>query len=271
MDINKSLELLDSLYTEGDLEQAEYYLDKWIMESLETRNYPATLTFFNEMEGLLRTTGRAEDAAEVGEQALELINMMGLDGSVHHATTLQNVATANRVAGNLDKAQDMYIRAAEIYRYLGYRETYEMASLYHNLSHIQQEKNQHKTALMYLETAFDIISSLPENEAELATTKICMALSYMALEELEKAKNHLDDAFEYYESETGQNDGHYGSALSALAEFHWHKNEFEKTIETFEKALEFTLRRYGENQGCEVIRSNIETVKREMEESVEEN
>ena len=78
MDINKSLELLDSLYTEGDLEQAEYYLDKWIMESLETRNYPAALTFFNEMEGLLRTTGRAEDAAEVGEQALELINMMPL-------------------------------------------------------------------------------------------------------------------------------------------------------------------------------------------------
>ena len=158
MDVKQSLELLDSLYTEGNLEQAESYLDQWIIESLETRNYSAALTFFNEMEGLLRTTGRAEDAVDVGEQALELISMMGLNETVHHATTLQNVATANRVAGNIDKAQDMYIRAAEIYRYLGYKDSYQMASLYHNLSHIQQEKNQHSTALIYLETAMDIIS-----------------------------------------------------------------------------------------------------------------
>ena len=124
MDVKQSLELLDSLYTEGNLEQAESYLDQWIIESLETRNYSAALTFFNEMEGLLRTTGRAEDAVDVGEQALELISMMGLNETVHHATTLQNVATANRVAGNIDKAQDMYIRAAEIYRYLGYKDSY---------------------------------------------------------------------------------------------------------------------------------------------------
>ena len=139
------------------------------------------------MEGLLRTTGRAEDAVDVGEQALELISMMGLNETVHHATTLQNVATANRVAGNIDKAQDMYIRAAEIYRYLGYKDSYQMASLYHNLSHIQQEKNQHSTALIYLETAMDIISRLPDNEAEIATTNVCMALSYMALEKFEEA------------------------------------------------------------------------------------
>ena len=38
MDVRKSLELLDSLYTQGDLEQAENYIDQWITEALEVRN-----------------------------------------------------------------------------------------------------------------------------------------------------------------------------------------------------------------------------------------
>ena len=271
MDIKQSLELLDSLYTQGDLEQAENYLDQWLTEALEMRNYPAALTYFNEMEGLLRTTGRAEDAADVGEQALELIGMMGLNETIHHATTLQNVATANRVAGNIDKAQDMYIRAAEIYRYLGYSESYQMASLYHNLSHIQQEKNQHKTALLYLESALDIVSRQPDSEPEVATTNICMALSYMAMEDMDKADAKLKEALQYYESDEGIQDGHYGSALSAVGEFYWHKDDLETALSYFEKALKFTFDRFGDNQGCEVIRENIETIKKEMNDCNEDN
>jgi len=265
MDVKKSLELLDSLYTQGNLEQAENCLDQWITESLETRNYPAALTFFNEMEGLLRTTGRAEDAADISDQALELIGMMGLNGTVHHATTLQNGATANRVAGNLDKALDMYIRAVEIYRYTGNSKTYQMASIYHNMSHIYQEKGQHSTALIFLDNALDIISAFDDSDAEIATTYVCMALSHMAVNDMEKAEENLNKAMQYYDTDDGKQDGHYGSALSAWGEFYWHKKDYEKAIETFEAALQFTYNRFGENQGCDVIRHNIEMIKSEME------
>jgi len=264
MDVRKCLELLDSLYTKGDLEQAENYIDQWITEALEVRNYPAALTFFNEMEGLLRTTGRAEDAADIGEQALDLISLMGLDRTVHHATTLQNCATANRVAGHLDKALDMYIRAVEIYRYIGHTDSYQMASLYHNMSHIYQEKGQHSTALVFLDNTLDIITKQEDCEAETATTFVCMALSHMAMNDLEKAQSCLDKAMEYYDTDEGRQDGHYGSALSALGEFYWCSNELSKAVENFEKALEFTYNRFGDNQGCEVIKSNIETIKAEM-------
>lgn len=265
MDIKKSLELLDSLYTLGDLEQAENYLDQWITEALEVRNYPAALTFFNEMEGLLRTTGRADDAADISDQALELISIMGLNGTIHHATTLQNGATANRVAGNLDKALDMYIRAVEIYRYTGNSNTYQMASIYHNMSHIYQEKGQHSTALALLDNALDIVSAFDDSDAEIATTYVCMALSHMAVDDMEKAEDELNKAMMYYDTDEGKQDGHYGSALSAWGEFFWRKNDYEKAIETFENALQFTVNRFGENQGCEVIRNNIETIKTEME------
>lgn len=264
MDVKKSLELLDSLYAQGELEQAESCLDQWLTETLEERNYPAALTFFNEMEGLLRTTGRAQDAADISDQALELIGIMGLNGTVHHATTLQNGATANRVAGNLDKALDMYIRAVEIYRYTGNTNSYQMASLYHNMSHIYQEKCQHSTALAFLENALDLVSAQEDSEPEIATTYTCMALSHMALNDMEKAEDKLTKAMQYYDTDAGKQDGHYGSALSASAEFYWRKKEYPKAVETFEKALDFTYKRFGDNQGCEVIRKNIEAIKSEM-------
>ena len=264
MNINEALELLDSLYAKGDLEQAENYLDQWITSSLETRNYPAALTFFNEMEGLLRTTGRADNAAELSEQALELVEMMGLNNTVHHATTLQNGATANSVAGKLDKALDMYIRAAEIYRYTGCTDNYQMASIYNNMSHIYQQKGQHSTALAYLENAMDLICAEPDSEAEIATTKVCMALSHMALDDMTSAETKLNSAMDYYNSKAGQHDGHYGAALSALGEFYWRKDELIKAVETLEKAWKFTHNIYGDNHGCEIIRENIETIKAEM-------
>ena len=41
---------------------------------------------------------------------------------------------------------------------------------------------------------------MPENEAEIATTKVCMALSLMALDSFDDAQSHLEQALEYFKS-----------------------------------------------------------------------
>ena len=265
MNTREMLQKLDYFYDMGRLSDAEKLLDNCAETAIEERNYGALLTIYNEMEGLYRTTGRAVKAADISDKALELISLMGLENTTHHATTLQNGATANRVAGNSIKALDMYSQAAEIYKNLGQQSSYQMASLYNNISHIYQGQNQHQKALEYLTLALNTVSLLPENEAEIATTKVCMALSLMALDSFDDAQSHLEQALEYYESPLGSTDGHYGSALSAMGEFMWRKKDYDQAVFYYEKALDVTLNRFGENYGCKIIRDNLDRIRSETE------
>lgn len=266
MNVKKLLEHLDKLYQEGNLQEAELCINSWIADAFDDDDYGAALTFYNELEGLYRTTGRAGKAAETSNQALQLIEAMGLNGTVHHATCLQNGATANRWAGNLEKALDMYLQAAEIYKTTGQESTYQMASLYNNISHIYQEQNLHEKALEYLATAYKMVSEMENCQSEAVTTQVCMALSYMALGRMTQAKENLDNAERCYNCKENRRDGHYGSALSAMGEYYWRLKEYDKAVSCLEKALEVTKERFGENAGCAVIRKNIDKIKKEQAE-----
>ncbi|MBQ9846124.1 MAG: tetratricopeptide repeat protein [Oscillospiraceae bacterium] len=265
MDIREMLAKLDYFYEQGRLKDAEKLLDNTLCEAQESRNYSAVLTIYNEMEGLYRTTGRADKAADISDNALELIVQMGLAGTTHHATTLQNGATANRVAGNFTKALDMYQQAAEIYKNLGQHTSYQMASLYNNISHIYQGQKQYEKALEYLNMALNTVSVIPDSEAEIATSKVALALCLMSMKQNDEAEKHLRDALGYYESPVGAMDGHYGSALSAMGEFMWRKKYYTDAVVYYEKALNVTLNRFGENYGCKIIRSNLEKLHKEIE------
>ncbi|MBR2028641.1 MAG: tetratricopeptide repeat protein [Oscillospiraceae bacterium] len=266
MNVKDMLNQLDYLYNTGDLKEAERRLDSWLEQALQTRNYAAALTFYNEMEGLYRTTGRSRQAADISDKALQLIEIMGLKNTVHHATTLLNGATANRWAQNLDKALDMYHQAADIYRSLDLKNSYVMASLYNNISHIYQQQNNHEKALDSLQTALNLVSNMEDSASEIATTKVAMSLSYMALGNMNAAKEAINAALAYYESDEGQSDGHYGSALSAMGEYYWRCEDYDNAIMTYEKALKVTRSRFGESDGCKVITRNMDIVRKEMEE-----
>lgn len=267
MDIREMLSKLDYFYEQGRLKDAEKLLDSSLEEALETRNHSAVLTIYNEMEGLYRTTGRADKAADISDKALGLIVQMGLGNTTHHATTLQNGATANRVAGNFVKALDMYCQAAEIYKNLGQQTSYQMASLYNNISHIYQGQKQYEKALEYLNMALETVSVIPDSEAEIATSKTSLALCLMSVKRMEEAEKYLHEALEYYEGPLGATDGHYGSALSAMGEYLWRRKDYDGAVAYYEKALRVTLDRFGENYGCKIIRNNIEKILRQKEEN----
>lgn len=267
MDIRGILKTLDGLYAEGNLKEAEQLLDNSLAKALVSGNRGAALTIYNEMEGLYRTTGRAAKAAEISDKALELIAQMGLANTIHHGTTLLNGATANRVAGDTDKALSMYREAARIFETLGQSTGYQMASLYNNISHIYQIKGRHEEALEFLCKALNLVSGMEHNEAELATTRVGMSLSHMALGHFDEANGLLKQALDYYESPLGQTDGHYGSALSAAGELAWRQKDYETSIARMEKALEVTKKRFGENDGCRILRKNLEMIREKKAQS----
>ena len=263
MEIKALLTKFDEMCAKGNLKEAEAILTEGLDEALNENNAGAALTIYNEIEGLLRTTGRAPQAAEYSEKALKLIEQMGLCCTVHHATSLLNGATAYRWAGNDDKALEMYMQAAEIYRSLDLKNSYLMASLYNNISHSYQQKNQHEKALETLQTALNLVSKFEDSASDVATTKVAMSLSLMALGNMEDAKTILQQAVRYYESDDGKNDGHYGSALSAVGEYYWREKDYDSALGYLEKALKVTRERFGENAGCKIIRKNIERINEE--------
>ena len=93
MTVQEKLQKLDEMYAEGNLNQAEKQLKNWIGDDDLELETGAKLTFYNELIGLYRTTGRAKQGAELAEEALKLVDELGAAGTVSHGTTLLNAAT----------------------------------------------------------------------------------------------------------------------------------------------------------------------------------
>ena len=213
-------------------------------EGLDSGNKSLCLMMCNEMEGLYRNTGRVAQAVDMADMALSLIAGMGLDGSIHHGTTLLNAATARRMAGDVEKALSQYREAEAIFKNLGKTDGYEMASLYNNISQIYQEQEEHEKALESLDKALELIKKMENSEAEVATTHVNRALSLMALGRLDEADEELKESLTFYASPEGVQSGHFGSALAAAGELAWRRGNYDQAIGLLEKALMVTQSRF---------------------------
>ena len=263
MDTQQMFQELDRLYAQGKLDEAEEKMMGWMKEGLDSGNKSLCLMMCNEMEGLYRNTGRVAQAVDMADMALSLIAGMGLDGSIHHGTTLLNAATARRMAGDVEKALSQYREAEAIFKNLGKTDGYEMASLYNNISQIYQEQEEHEKAL---DKALELIKKMENSEAEVATTHVNRALSLMALGRLDEADEELKESLTFYASPEGVQSGHFGSALAAAGELAWRRGNYDQAIGLLEKALMVTQSRFGESDACAVIRQNLEMIKKEKEE-----
>lgn len=264
MDVTQLLERLDACYRQSDLGQAEALVMRGITECESRSDTRGLLTLYNELGGLYRVTGRAGEAAENTNKLLELIEELGIAGTVQHGATLLNGATINRVAGNQGKALRMYQEAEKIFFRQGQTQSFYMASLYNNRSQLYQDRKQYEAALEDQRRARKLLENLKDSESELATTKINMSYTLMALNRPEEAEKLLKEALEYYESGEGTADSHYGAALSALGELTYKKKKYKEALEWFEKSLERERNHFGENDACKIIRKNIAAVRVKM-------
>jgi len=261
MDINQVLDQLDRLYAGGDLNEIQKFFDEKVRDAQWENDTAAMLTLYNEMEGFYRSTGRADFAVEISGYALRLIEEMGLQDTIFHATTLINGATAARMAGQNEDALKGYSQAENILKQLEKDKTYNMATLYNNVSQVYMELQETETALAYLEKALAIVEELPGTEAEAAITRENIALAQMNLGELERAKEMLDAAEAYFETEKGRNDRHVGSIYSSIGEYYYKTGNKEQAIAYYEKSAEAILRFFGKNAAYQTVQENIRMLK----------
>lgn len=256
MDIGRVFQELDALFAQKKLSEAEQFLKEHLKEAAEQEDKGAELTILNELIGYYRNVSRNAEAIEAAERAIEMLEEMRLNGTVHAATTLINAATAYRMAGYLTEALSMFQISAEILEKQLPPYDYRLAGLYNNMSSLYLDLGKGEEAAEQLEAALEIITRTEDALAEQAVTRTNLSLVYLKLEKYGKAQDQIEQALHIFEGVLGGQDAHYGAALSARAELYFAKKEYQKAVEDYQRALSQVKSVSGENRAYAILCGN---------------
>lgn len=268
MEINEILAGLDRLFEQKEMEKVEPYLQEHLKDAMEMGDASSVITIVNELIGFYRSMEQHEKSIFYCNQILTFMQMCKLEGTVPYATTLLNVATANRAAGRLSEAMEYYREVEAIYEGNLEKDDYRYAGLFNNMSLAYEADKKYEKAAELLEKALPIMEKYGSGgRIELATTYTNLAACFLKWEEEEgEASGRLGQAEEYAKraeaifKEDGERDYHYGALLSLMGELCFRKAAYELAITYYEKAL---LSIY-ENMG---VTKTYQDTKRRLEET----
>ncbi len=190
MDMNRVYATLDEMFASGQASEAEGFLIDMMKQARGEEDYNALVMLLNEMIGYCRETGQKEKSIGYSSQVIELMERLGLTGTVAYGTTLLNVANALRAAGKLEEAYRFYMDVFPIYEANLRPDDFYYASLYNNLSLLLQEMGEFEEAIECLQKALLLAERTQGKEFEVYVThaNIASTLCKLAEQEAEKEK-----------------------------------------------------------------------------------
>ena len=205
MNITAFYQHLDGLFAAGQIEQVEPYLLTQMVMANQEHDADASLAIINELTGFYRSQQRFEEAIRVAEQALDLCSKEYRLGSLSHATTLLNAATAYRFAGQSQKALELFQQCQAIYEEKLSPMDEHYAGLYNNMSAAY---------------AAVIMDGLPAHAVESAVTHANLAALYAKQQNWANAKAHIASACSFLKDQP--------QAADKLAQFQAMQEMFSK-------------------------------------------
>ena len=260
MNVEKFYEALDSYFEKQQVEQIDPFLTASLEQAKEEEDYGAYISICNEMIGFYRSISAFEKAYIAAEDVLLLMEELNMENTEHFATTLLNAATAYRAAGDYTTALRYYRQALQIYDGILQPQDYRYAGLYNNMSILLEKMDENEEAIAYAGKALDIIKTLPDSEAQTATSMTNLALIYFKVDRIEEAKGLLETALALFENGGGQTDEHYSGALAGVAEAWYRMGDYAKALMYYEKALDDVKAHYGENMSYAILCENCAAV-----------
>ena len=260
MNVEKFYEILDSYFTNQQIDKVEPFLVSSLEQAKEEEDYGAYISVCNEMIGFYRSISAYEKAYIAAEDVLLLMEELQMENTEHFATTLLNAATAYRAAGDYATALRHYRQALQIYDGILPPQDYRYAGLYNNMSILFEKMEENEDAIAYANKALSIIEQLQDSEAETATTMTNLALLYFKAEQSEKAKELLEKAIALFEKSGENTDAHYSGALAGVAEAWYRMHNYGKALEYYEKALDEVKKHFGENMSYVILCENCAAV-----------
>lgn len=257
-------ETLDSYFEKRQIDRIDSFLVASLEQAKEEEDYGAYISICNEMIGFYRSVSDFEKAYIAAEDVLLLMEELNMENTEHFATTLLNAATAYRAAGDYNTALRYYRQALQIYDGILQPQDYRFAGLYNNMSILLEKMEENEEAIAYAGKALDIIKTLPDSEAQTATSMTNLALIYFKVNRFEEAKELLEEAVSIFKNGGGPADEHYSGALAGVAEAWYRMGDYAKALEYYEKALAEVRAHYGENMSYAILCENCAAVCEKM-------
>ena len=251
---------LDFLFSEQRMTEVEPYLQQALQEAMEAGNSSAVITIVNELIGFYRDISQYEKSIFYCEQILPFMEIHGLKGTIHYATTCLNVANAYRAAGEWNTSLKYYEEVKRVYDRMLTPTDSLYASYFNNLSLLYQEMGDFEKAAQCLKTALIIIEAYGDM-IKVAITCSNLAASLLRIGEQGQAEHYLNRALQIF-IEDGERDFHYGAALSVMGELKFQKQQYEESKNYYQKALSELEKHVGKTEYYYRTLDNLEQVEK---------
>ena len=258
---------LDKLFSEQKMADVEPYLQQALKEAMEEGDSSAVITIVNELIGFYRDISQYDKSIYYCEQILPFMEMRGLKGSIHYATTCLNVANAYRAAGKRDVSLKYYEEVKDVYDSLLAPTDSLYASYFNNLSLLYQEIGEFAKAAECLKKALIIIEPYGDM-IKVAITCSNLAASLLRIEAQQEAENYLNRALQIF-IDDGEGDFHYGAALSVMGELQFQKKQYEESKKYYQKALSELEKHVGKTEYYYRTLDNLEQVEKVLQQKRE--
>lgn len=270
MELGAVLAGLDQLFAEARIEEIEPYLLNAYEMAAKEGDYGSMLSITNELIGFSREVCHYDQMIAYGQDALKLIDQMGIQGSVPHATTLLNIANGLRAGGYLERSAAIYDQVEALYQSLLQPGDFGFADLYNNRSLLYQEQEQYELAAENLNKALAIAETYPDRVWEVATTNANLANTYIALAGqdnnpiyLRQAEQTAMRAIAIYE-QLGVKDTHFAAAVCALGKVYESDRAYGKAVSCYRDAKEAIRSTLGETDFYRTVQGYEEDADEKM-------
>ncbi len=248
-------EQIDKLFAENRGAEAEKLMEQALQEAYEKQDFIGAVPILNELMGYCRETSQVERSYQYANDVQEILQKVGMKGTLAHATTLLNIANAYRAGGRLEDSLQKYEEVAAIYVKLLEPEDMLWANFYNNISLLYQELGRFDLAKESLLKALTIVLQKKDTIFEQAVTYTNLANTCLQLGQGEVAEKYFTGAillFERYDIR----DAHYQAALSAMATYLYQKQEYAQAERYFLKAMEGIEQNLGQNEFYKRMKEN---------------
>lgn len=256
MDIISIQNQLDQLYKES-LDNAYAYMMDIALKAMNENNDEILLFILNELIGYYRVTTKINEGIKVADQLIHIIYAKNLEDSIAAATSYLNIATMYRAFGQLDQAMTLYQKTEDIYQQLP-DDDIRVSAFYNNYSLFYMELKEYKKAIELGEKALTLVLN-SQNKAEEAVSYTNLAQMYLAINQIEKAKQFVRKGIELFHNYT-INDSHYFSALATLSQCYYAEEDYQKAIELYNEAIDGVERVYGKSKDYYTILNNRDQI-----------
>ena len=219
--VGRIIDKLREYEDRNDWPAVERHLKYWLAEAEANRDERGQLMLHNEMMGYYRKQGKQEDAFRHAEQAVTLVEKLGMEDTVTAGTTWVNAGTVREAFGDPVGGLEYFEMARENYERNLPENDGRLGGLYNNMALSLAVCGRYEEAMEMFRKAIGVMKKQEYGELEQAITWLNMADAAEAALGAEQAEEpveeYLETAEELLNTESLPRNGYYAFVCEKCA------------------------------------------------------